>query len=138
MNVEIANKLLNLRKTAGLSQEELAEKIGVSRQAVSKWERAESSPDTDNLIALSKIYKVSIDELLSIDKDDTIAEDKQQKKAFEKQETAFGAMGAMIAVIIFLITGIVFNLWYINWVIFLIVPIFHFIPSMGRRRNREE
>ncbi len=65
MNVEIANKLVNLRKRSGLSQESLAEKIGVSRQAVSKWERAESSPDTDNLIALSKLYNISLDEMLS-------------------------------------------------------------------------
>jgi transcriptional regulator with XRE-family HTH domain len=48
----------------GISQEELAERIGVSRQAVSKWERAESSPDTDNLIELAKVYGVSLDELL--------------------------------------------------------------------------
>lgn len=64
MNVEIANRLQQLRKKNNLSQEELAEKIGISRQAVSKWERAEASPDTDNLILLSKLYKVSLDELL--------------------------------------------------------------------------
>ncbi|MCH5192488.1 MAG: helix-turn-helix domain-containing protein [Oscillospiraceae bacterium] len=67
MNVEIANRLQQLRKKNELSQEELAEKIGVSRQAVSKWERAEASPDTDNLILLSKLYKVSLDELLRTD-----------------------------------------------------------------------
>jgi len=64
MNIEIANRLFEMRKKNSLSQEELAEKIGVSRQAVSKWERAESSPDTDNLIELAKIYSVSLDELL--------------------------------------------------------------------------
>lgn len=64
MNVEIANRLQQLRKKNNLSQEELAEKIGISRQAVSKWERAEASPDTDNIILLSKLYGVSLDELL--------------------------------------------------------------------------
>ena len=64
MNIEIANRLYQYRKTMGLSQEDLAEKIGVSRQAVSKWERAEASPDTDNLIELAKIYGVTLDELL--------------------------------------------------------------------------
>lgn len=53
MNLEIANRLLALRREHGYSQEELAYKLGVSRQAVSKWERAESSPDTDNLLALA-------------------------------------------------------------------------------------
>lgn len=65
MNIEIANRLVKMRKAHGYSQEELAEKLGLSRQAVSKWERAESSPDTDNLIMLSRLYGVSLDELLS-------------------------------------------------------------------------
>ena len=64
MTIETANRLLELRKKHGLSQEELAEKLGVSRQAVSKWERSEASPDTDNLIALAKIYDLSLDELV--------------------------------------------------------------------------
>lgn len=64
MNIEIANKLLQLRKEKGLSQEALAQELGISRQAVSKWERAEASPDTDNLIELAKLYDISLDELL--------------------------------------------------------------------------
>ena len=56
MNIAIANRLVELRRAHGYSQEELAGKLGVSRQAVSKWERAESSPDTDNLIALARLY----------------------------------------------------------------------------------
>ena len=64
MNAEIASKLIKLRKSHGFSQGDMAERIGVSRQAVSKWECAESSPDTDNLIALSKLYNITIDELL--------------------------------------------------------------------------
>lgn len=64
MTVSVANKLVELRKKSGLSQEELAERLGISRQAVSKWERAEASPDTDNLITLARLYGVSLDELL--------------------------------------------------------------------------
>ena len=64
MNKDFADRLFELRKSHGLSQEELAEKIGVSRQAVSKWERSEASPDTDNIIELSKIYGISLDELV--------------------------------------------------------------------------
>ncbi|MCH5303837.1 MAG: helix-turn-helix domain-containing protein [Ruminococcus sp.] len=64
MNIETANRLLQYRKSHGFSQEELAEKIGVSRQAISKWERAEASPDTDNLITLAEVYGVTLDELL--------------------------------------------------------------------------
>lgn len=64
MKREIADRLYTFRKNSGLSQEELAEKIGVSRQAVSKWERGEASPDTENLILLAKTYGVSLDELI--------------------------------------------------------------------------
>ena len=64
MTIETANRLFELRKEHNLSQEELAEKLGVSRQAVSKWERSEASPDTDNLIALAKIYGLTLDELI--------------------------------------------------------------------------
>ena len=65
MNIKTANRLCELRKAHNLSQEELAEKLGVSRQAVSKWERSESSPDTDNLIQLAALYNISLDELLN-------------------------------------------------------------------------
>lgn len=64
MNIEIADRLVQLRRDNGLSQEDLASRLGVSRQAVSKWERAESSPDTDNLIALARLYGISLDALL--------------------------------------------------------------------------
>ena len=69
MNIEIANRLVEMRKEKGFSQEALAEQLGISRQAVSKWERAESSPDTSNLIMLAKLYNVSLDELLNTDQD---------------------------------------------------------------------
>lgn len=69
MNVQIAQRLAELRRAKGYSQEALANRLGLSRQAVSKWERAESSPDTENLIALARLYGVSLDELLSVDKD---------------------------------------------------------------------
>ena len=85
MTIEIADRLIKLRKKHGYSQEELADKLGLSRQAVSKWERAEASPDTDNLICLAKLYGVSLDELLSTDEDiDTIV--KEQVKEENKTE----------------------------------------------------
>ena len=81
MTIEIADRLVKLRKKYGYSQEELADKLGLSRQAVSKWERAEASPDTDNLICLAKLYGVSLDELLATDEDiDTIVEEQVKEK----------------------------------------------------------
>lgn len=63
----LADKIIALRKKNGWSQEELADKVGVSRQAVSKWEGAQSIPDLDKLLTLSKLFGVSTDYLLKED-----------------------------------------------------------------------
>lgn len=94
MNLEIASRLVALRKENNLSQEALAEKLGISRQAVSKWERAEASPDTDNLIALAKLYHVSLDELLKIHEDAEIGEAEQKETLIAvESSTGFASDG---------------------------------------------
>lgn len=65
--MELYEKLYELRRASGMSQEELAEKLGVSRQAVSKWEGGATQPELQKLIELSKLYSVSVDELLSLE-----------------------------------------------------------------------
>ncbi len=64
MNIEIAQRLYELRRKHGFSQESLAAELGLSRQAISKWERSESAPDMGNLIALADLYGMTIDELI--------------------------------------------------------------------------
>lgn len=60
----LGEKIIELRKKRGLSQEDLAITLGVSRQAVSKWETAESTPDTDKIVALAEYFDVTTDWLL--------------------------------------------------------------------------
>ena len=67
----IADKILSLRKGSGMSQEELAEKLNVSRQSVSKWESAAAIPDVSKILEMSKIFGVTTDYLL---KDDELEE----------------------------------------------------------------
>ncbi|MCR5722886.1 MAG: helix-turn-helix transcriptional regulator [Lachnospiraceae bacterium] len=62
--MEFNNKLYELRKQKGLSQEELAGRLNVSRQTISKWEVGESAPDMDNLVSISELFGVSLDELV--------------------------------------------------------------------------
>lgn len=91
------NNLIRLRKEAGLSQEELADKLAVSRQAVSKWERGEALPDTDNLIRLARLYNVSIDEIVGYAPEkETSADENKVAGADGAKETdnASGADGA--------------------------------------------
>ena len=86
MTISTADRLVQLRKEKGLSQEALAAKLGVSRQAISKWERAEASPDTDNLIALAEIYGITLDALLDGEKEIPSAEPKAEPEAEKKDE----------------------------------------------------
>lgn len=81
MDITTANRLYELRKQHGYSQDELADKLNVSRQAISKWERSESSPDTDNLIALARLYGVSLDELLNYTPTNASADTKENDNA---------------------------------------------------------
>ncbi len=64
MAMNLANRIQTLRKQSGMSQEALAEKLGVTRQAVSKWESEQSAPDMENIIAISDLFEVSTDYLL--------------------------------------------------------------------------
>ena len=63
--MKLSEKILYYRKKAGLSQEELAGRVGVSRQAVSKWELGDAAPEVDKLRALAREFGVTVDELLS-------------------------------------------------------------------------
>ena len=60
----VGERIAQLRRQAGLSQEQLGDLLGVSRQAVSKWERGDFDPSTSNLLALAKLFGISAEELL--------------------------------------------------------------------------
>ncbi len=62
--MEFNNRLYQLRKQKGLSQEELANRLNVSRQTVSKWEVGDSTPDMEKLMAMSELFDVSLDQLV--------------------------------------------------------------------------
>ena len=79
-----SEKLALLRRKKGLSQEQLAEMLDVSRQSVSKWEAQQTLPELNKIILLSEIFEVSIDQLLKDDLD--IEEDTQEIKEYEPAE----------------------------------------------------
>ena len=72
--MNLGNKIMTLRKKNNMSQEELAEKVGVTRQTISKWELEETSPDITQAKTLSNIFKVSLDELVNNDLNSIIVE----------------------------------------------------------------
>lgn len=88
MSTPLAQRLYELRRSSGISQEDLARKLGVSRQAVSKWECGESVPGTDNLIALARLYGVELGSLVGIDDDASGTEDESPAQATDALQAA--------------------------------------------------
>ena len=88
--MNLSEKILKLRKANGLSQDELAEKLNVSRQAISKWETDQAVPELDNVLALAKVFNLTTDYLLQPNvTDDLILKtamlEKQQNEIIQKQ-----------------------------------------------------
>ena len=90
--MEFHEKLQELRKQKGLTQEELAESLYVSRTAISTWESGRGYPNIDSLKALAKFFCVTIDELLSGDEILTIAEEDQKQKESHLRDMVFGLL----------------------------------------------
>ena len=80
MNNNFANNLKKIRKDHGLSQEQLAEELGVSRQSISKWESSVAYPEMDKIITICKKYDINIDDLLHRDITEVKREDDKTKK----------------------------------------------------------
>ena len=100
----IADRIQSLRKTKGISQEELADKIGVSRQAISKWESEQSSPDLEKIILLSDYFDVTTDYLLKgIEvKTDSLEKKKEDACIFTAVGTTFNFIGLMTAIMVWI------------------------------------
>ena len=100
--MEFFEKLQKLRKQKGLTQEELAESLYVSRTAISKWESGRGYPNIDSLKAISKFFSVTIDELLSGEEVLTIAEEDQKERKAHFRALVFGLLDLSVALFFFL------------------------------------
>lgn len=100
----LADRIQHLRKAKGISQEELADQIGVSRQAVSKWESGQTSPDLEKILLLSEFFDVTTDYLLKgiepLPKESTESKGKPNANLFSMVGTAFNLMGMIVAAMI--------------------------------------
>ena len=94
--MEFNEKLQELRKQKGLTQEELAEMLFVSRTAVSKWESGRGMPNIDSLKAIAKFFSVTVDELLSCEEVLTIAEKDSKEKEQHFYDVLFGLLVAAV------------------------------------------
>ena len=104
--MKLGENILTYRKKSGLSQEELGEKVNVTRQTISNWELGETSPNSDQLKALSQALNVSVDELLDNDIENVVV---NRLKITEKQQKSIKKIlkGLVIGFIGFLIVDII-------------------------------
>lgn len=100
--MEFNEKLQDLRKQKGLTQEELAEYLYVSRTAISKWESGRGFPNIESLKAISKFFSVSLDELLSGEEILAIAEKDHKEKERTIRDLVFGLLDCGMALLLFL------------------------------------
>lgn len=149
MSIALGQRLADLRKRNGLSQEALAEKLNISRQAISKWERGESTPDTDTLIELARIYGVSLDTIAGISDDETEKTDnkeKTKKKKNKKTESAqplFPGMTAkllkfplpILFIALYIFIGIAMKIWHPTWLLFLLIPAYYHLALATRAKT---
>ena len=144
MDLMTANRLQQLRKANGYSQDVLAEKLGISRQAVSKWERAESSPSVDNLIDLAKLYGITVDEMLNTEGDKVVIKTQKNTKndiigklkSLISKANDFGIYPELarklvkfpfflVVTILYVVLCFVTKLWHPLWIMFLALPIYY-------------
>ena len=100
--MELSEKLQELRKQKGLTQEELAQKLYVSRTAVSKWESGRGYPGIESLRAIARLFSVSVDALLSSDKLLALAERDGAQKAAHTRDLVYGLLDIGMALLLFL------------------------------------
>ena len=98
--MNIADRIQNLRKSKGISQEELADIISVSRQAVSKWESGQSTPDIEKIILLSDYFETTTDYLLKGIESAKETGNKWDAKVFSIAGTTINAIGLVLAIMI--------------------------------------
>jgi transcriptional regulator with XRE-family HTH domain len=100
--MEFNEKLQQLRKEKDLTQEQLADELYVSRTAISKWESGRGYPSIDSLKAISKLFGVSVDDLLSGEELIRAAEADNQEKVRSIRDLVFGVFDCMLALLLFL------------------------------------
>lgn len=105
-----SEKLYELRKNGNLSQEQLAEQLGVSRQAISKWETGKAIPESETLISISKYFDVTLDELMK--ENDTPSEvvtdrEKIQTKIRRREKRMIGLVICFTGIVCLLVWGMV-------------------------------
>lgn len=130
--MKLSEKIIQLRKVNSWSQEDLAEKLDISRQAISRWENGTALPDSNNLLQLSKLFNVTADYLLNEDytSDNDIPCLKEASESLDAQKKNYGKL-SLIASIAFLLGAIAWLFQAINTleIVYVVLAVFNAILS---------
>lgn len=107
--MDLGKKIMTMRNEKNLSQEQLAEKLNLTRQTISNWENGKFYPDIDSLVNLSKFFNVSLDDLLSYD--DKVLDYLKDSTDIVKsnKNILYAVLLNILLIIAFIIVGIIFN-----------------------------
>ncbi len=138
--MNLSDKLFSLRKKQGLSQEALAEKLNVSRQAVSRWENSSAQPDASNILQLSKLFDVTADYLLN---DDYHSDDDSPKVQTVKQNNLRLIMLYLVLIEVMTVLMQFLNTIILKNIFFAVLSLIPFAAIIGGfeyayRKNRTE
>ena len=124
--MDLGKKIMTMRNEKNLSQEQLAEKLNVTRQTISNWENGKFYPDIDSLVNLSKFFNVSLDVLLSYD--DKVLDYLKDSTDIVKsnKNILYAVLLNILLIIAFIIVGIIFNESASIIIIIFTVPIISF------------
>lgn len=114
--MSLGEKLIKLRKDKNLSQEEVAEKLGVTRQTISKWETNESTPDLNKIVPICNLYDITTEELLT----DKIIVKKENNKVKNQSLKLIDSIISTIALLLYLSISFLTRRWDITWIIWII------------------
>ena len=103
----LSEKLYKLRKKSGLSQEQLAEQLNVSRQAISKWESGTAVPESEKLVIISEYFKVSVDYLLKDEHEEEQKEQENKENENDKPRQLAGILICLAGMVALIIWGLV-------------------------------
>ena len=154
MSADLGHRLAELRTGNKITKEELGKKLFVKTKEISRWENGESSPDGEQLIKLSQIYHMPIDEiLLNFDTESSFEYPENYANVIKPSGTNGGYANnnnggkiiksfnwyafpyPVLVLLVYLIAGFRFNSWHPAWLLFLTIPIYYEMVAMSRAKS---
>jgi len=140
----LGEKIQTLRKQNAMSQDQLADMLGVSRQAVSKWENDENNPELEYLVQISSIFSVSTDYLVKDGNSSSVTFKLDKGKIDETNRMRASKISMLVsaiyssALVIFLILGFGWGLWHPAWIIFFVPPVLSRFLAHAMSKSAED